>query len=232
MTRLKSFSRRSLCILDRTCITGSYWSPFHRGLYVRLYQIRIRLFLSSHSYWLPLARSSRRSCRQNRHSRVDFAMVFGEVVIGLLFAGLVGRILLLTMDTLGRIVFVQVGLAAAQIFNPTISEQGTLVGLFLTTLGILFLFIFDLHHVLLRAIVDSFTLFQPGVVPPFDDLAEALGRVTADSFKIAVQFSAPFIVLGLIFYTCLGILARLMQLISLWVCPYSCSWAWRHSSSS
>ena len=138
-----------------------------------------------------------------------FAMVFGEVVIGLYF-GLVGRILLLTMDTLGRIVSFQIGLAAAQIFNPTISEQGTLVGLFLTTLGILFLFIFDLHHVLLRAIVDSFTLFQPGVVPPFDDLAEALGRVTADSFKIAVQFSAPFLVLGLIFYTCLGILARLM----------------------
>jgi len=138
-----------------------------------------------------------------------FLLVFYEVVIGLYF-GLITRIALLTMDTVGRIISFQTGLAAANIFNPAISEQGSLIGLLLTTLAILFLFIFDFHHLLLLAIVDSYELFQAGAAPPFESFADALARVATESFRVAVRFSAPFIVVGLVFYACLGILARLM----------------------
>jgi flagellar biosynthesis protein FliR len=138
-----------------------------------------------------------------------FTLLFWEVVIGLYF-GIITRILLLTMDTLGRIVSFQTGLAAATAFNPSISEQGTLIGLLFTTLAILMLFIFNLHHVLLMAIVDSYSMFRAGAAPPFESLAEAVSRVTQDSFRVAVQFSAPFMVIGLIFFASMGIVSRLM----------------------
>jgi flagellar biosynthetic protein FliR len=138
-----------------------------------------------------------------------FALVFWEVVIGLYF-GVVARMLLLTMDTLGRIISFQSGLAAAQAFNPSISEQGSLIGLLLTTLSILVLFTLDLHHLMLLAVVDSYTVFEAGGAPSFEGMAEAVSRVTSSSFQVAVKFSAPFLVIGIIFFACLGILARLM----------------------
>ena len=42
------------------------------------------------------------------------------------------------------------------------------------------------------------------------DLSQAITELVASSFKVAVQLSAPFYVLGLLFFVCLGVLARLM----------------------
>ena len=126
------------------------------------------------------------------------ALLAGEILIGIYF-GLVARILLLTLDTTGRIISFSSGLASATIFNPSITEQGTAIGLILTMLGILLLFITDLHHLVIRAVVES-----------YGDLSEAVTELVAGSFKVAVQLSAPFYVFSLLFFVCLGVLARLM----------------------
>lgn len=136
-------------------------------------------------------------------------LVAGEVVIGLYF-GLVARILLLTLDTAGRVISFSTGLAAATIFNPSITEQGSAIGLILTLLGILLLFITDMHHFLIRSVVESYEVFRPGGPMLFGDLSEALTEIVAGSFKVAIQLSAPFYVFSLLFFVCLGVLARLM----------------------
>lgn len=137
------------------------------------------------------------------------ALVLGEVLIGIYF-GLVARILLLTLDTAGRVISFSTGMAAATIFNPSITEQGTAIGLILTMLGILLLFITDLHHLVIRAVVESYGVFRPGAPLMLGDLSEAITELISSSFKVAIQLSAPFYVLGLLFFVCLGVLARLM----------------------
>lgn len=136
-------------------------------------------------------------------------LVLGEVLIGIYF-GLVARILLLTIDTAGRVISFSTGLAGATIFNPSITEQGTAIGLLLTMLAILLLFITDLHHLVIRAVVESYEVFRPGGPLMLADLSQAITELVASSFKVAVQLSAPFYVLGLLFFVCLGVLARLM----------------------
>ncbi len=136
-------------------------------------------------------------------------LVAGEVLIGIYF-GLVSRLLLLTMDTTGRVISFSTGLASATIFNPSLTEQGTAVGLILTLLSILLLFITDLHHMIIRAVVESYTVFRPGGEMMFGDLSEAIVELTASSFKVAIQLSAPFYVFSLLFFVCLGVLSRLM----------------------
>lgn len=137
------------------------------------------------------------------------ALLFGEVVIGLYF-GLVARILLLTLDTAGKIISFSSGLAAAQAFNPSIAQQGSLIGLFLTTLGILLLFVTDMHHFLIRGVVDSYDVFPAGRALAIDDLSAAVTRVVSGSFEVAVKLAAPYIVIGLLFYVAIGVLSRLM----------------------
>lgn len=137
------------------------------------------------------------------------ALLAGEILIGIYF-GLVARILLLTLDTAGRVISFSSGLASATIFNPSITEQGTAIGLLLTLLGMLLLFITDLHHLLIRSVVESYTVFRPGGELMFGDLSEAITELVGGSFKVAVQLAAPFYVFSLLFFVCLGVLARLM----------------------
>ncbi|MEQ8813784.1 MAG: flagellar biosynthetic protein FliR [Thalassobaculum sp.] len=136
-------------------------------------------------------------------------LIAGEVLIGIYF-GLVSRLLLLTLDTAGRVISFSAGLAAANIFNPSLTEQGTVIGLILTMLGILLLFITDLHHMIIRAVVESYGTFPAGRELMFADLSEAITELSAGSFKVAIQLSAPFYVFSLLFFVCLGVMSRLM----------------------
>lgn len=137
------------------------------------------------------------------------ALLFGEFLIGT-FLGLVSRIMILTLDTAGRVISFSTGLANAQVFNPSIQSQASLPGLFLTTLGVVVLFATDMHQVILVGVADSYQAFPPGGPPMLDDFAAAVTRLVADGFTVGVRLAAPFLVLSLLFFVVLGLLARLM----------------------
>ena len=65
-----------------------------------------------------------------------FKLLFFEIVVGI-YLGMVARIMLLTLDTVGRIIGLTIGMANAEVFNPSISSQASLPGLLLTTMGVM-----------------------------------------------------------------------------------------------
>ena len=138
-----------------------------------------------------------------------FLYVFIEFMIGTFF-GLVGRTLLLTLASAGMIISFSTGLANAQVFNPSVQGQGTSISLLLSTLAIMVVLATDLHHMLILALINSYTLFPPGAPIPIDDMSLAYTRLVADSFEMAVQLSAPFILFSLMFFVTLGVVSRLM----------------------
>src|SRR3546814_11415804 len=91
-----------------------------------------------------------------------------------------------------------------------LADQGALLAIFLSLLGLLMVLVTDTHHVMLLAIADSYTLFEPGVVPPFGDFADMMSRVVADSFRLGIQIEAPFLVVAVIFFTGPGLLPRMI----------------------
>ncbi|MBU2089718.1 MAG: flagellar biosynthetic protein FliR, partial [Alphaproteobacteria bacterium] len=131
-------------------------------------------------------------------------------VAGWPFFGTLARIALMVLETAGFIISMQIGLASAQAFNPSLGSQGSLPGAFLGTLGLLLIFATNLHHLFLLGLVDSYTLFQPGQPLPAGDFSMAVTRVVGDGFRVALQIGAPLLVLGVLFYAGLGILSRLM----------------------
>jgi flagellar biosynthetic protein FliR len=124
--------------------------------------------------------------------------------------GTVTRILITTLESAGMVVSLQLGLSAAVVFNPLAAQQGSVPGAFYSMLGVLLIFLTDTHHLLLRGLVDSYAVFPPGVLPPMGDLSDTIARVTAGSFRLAMEMSAPFIVIGTLFFIALGIVARLV----------------------
>ena len=72
------------------------------------------------------------------------------------------------------------------------------------------MFATDLHHLVIAAMNDSYTIFQPGELPLMGDAAQHVTRIVATAFRIGIQLSAPFLVFGLLFNFGLGVLSRLI----------------------
>ncbi len=133
----------------------------------------------------------------------------GEVVVGA-FLGTVASLLAQSLQTAGMIISYQSGLANATMFNPTMAQQTSLIGTLLSTMGVLLIFVTDLHHMILRALVDSYQVFTPGAAMAVGDFSELIARTVAHSFWLAFQLAMPFMVFGLLFYVGIGLLSRLM----------------------
>lgn len=141
-------------------------------------------------------------------------LVGGETLIGL-FLGLTSRLALATIQTAGMIIGLQTSLANAFAFDPTTAQQNAVVGAWLSTVALVLIFVTDLHHLMLRGLVGSYALFQPGAAPPIGDFAEAIVRLVSSSFLLGVQIAAPFMAFGFIFFLALGLLARLMPQVQI-----------------
>jgi flagellar biosynthetic protein FliR len=136
-------------------------------------------------------------------------LLFQELMIGAIL-GLTARLAISALQTAGAVVAQQMGLGFVTAVDPTQGQQGMLVGNFLTLLGITLVFATDLHHLVIEAINDSYTIFKPGEMPLVGDAAKHITNVIATSFRIGIQLSAPFLAFGLLFNLGLGVLSRLM----------------------
>lgn len=133
-----------------------------------------------------------------------------EIAIGLIL-GAITRLLTLAASVAGAVIAFQAGLSGAQGADPINGgAQGALVGAFLAMLGTTLIFATDLHHVALMAIRDSYQVFSPREPLMFGDATQMAIQSAASAFVIGVQMSAPFIVLGLVFYLGMGLLGRMM----------------------
>jgi flagellar biosynthetic protein FliR len=136
-------------------------------------------------------------------------MMVHEIVIGIVL-GATARVTLSALQVAGSVIAQQMGLGFVTAVDPTQGQQGVLIGNFLTMLGVTLLFSTDSHHLVIAALSDSYKIFAPGEVIPSGDVASLATRAFAAAFKIGLQLSAPFLVLGLGFNIGLGVLARLM----------------------
>ena len=132
-----------------------------------------------------------------------------EIAVGI-FLGLVGRIVLSAGQVAGTIIANQLGLGFAMTVDPSQGQQGVIFGNFLSMLAMTMIFVTDLHHLSVAALGSSFTLFRPGEWMPVGDFAQVAVKLVADSFRIGLQVSAPFLAFGLVFNLGLGVLAKLM----------------------
>jgi len=136
-------------------------------------------------------------------------MLFQEIIVGAVL-GMTGRLAIAALQVAGSVIAQQLGLGFVTAIDPTQDQQGMIVGNFLTLLGIALIFATDLHHLVIAAMNDSYTIFKPGELPLSGDVAHHITQIVATSFRIGIQLSAPFLAFGLLFNLGLGVLSRLM----------------------
>lgn len=145
-----------------------------------------------------------------------FSLVIMEFVVGLFF-GTLTRIFMTALDTAGMVISFSSSLSNAQLFNPSLAAQGSLVGAFLSVTGVVVLFAMNLHHLLIMGLIESYELFPVGAIPDAGSMAELVARAVSGSFSIGVKIGAPFLVMTLIIYMGMGVLSRLMPQIQVFL---------------
>ncbi len=144
------------------------------------------------------------------------AIIGTEVIIGLMI-GTVARIFMTALDTAGMVISSQSGLASAQVFNPTLATQGSIMGAFLSMTGVVLVFATNMHHLLISGVVESYSMFPLGIALDTGSMADLISRAVSTSFNLGIRLSIPFIVVTLLIYVGMGVLTRLMPQIQVFL---------------
>ncbi len=138
-----------------------------------------------------------------------FLILAGEVVIGAFLAS-IGVFMISALQAAGTFIAYFSSMANALVQDPVANQQSSVISGFLSTSALVAIFATDLHHLVLRAMVESFSLFRPGEPIFFGDMAETLAVTLADAFTLGLKIASPMLLTALVYYLSLGILGRLM----------------------
>jgi flagellar biosynthetic protein FliR len=146
-------------------------------------------------------------------------LTVNETLLGLLL-GLMSRLVFTTVEFGGTIIGYQMGFAAANVFDPQHQNQVSLISQFQNVFAILIFLALDGHHIFIKTAARSYQLLPPGNLNLSGEAIPYLMELTSRMFTLAVQFSAPVLVVLLLSGLILGILARVFPQLNVFLLSF------------
>ena len=142
--------------------------------------------------------------------------VIGELMIGLSI-GMSIRLIFAGIQIAGQLAGYQMGLAIANVMDPSTSQQLPILSQFNQLFAMLLLLVTNAHHIFLRALAESYRL-----VPPFgfhfsNALMQQIVDLGGKMFVIAVQVGAPIIAALLLISVAFGLIARTVPQMNVFI---------------
>ena len=138
-------------------------------------------------------------------------LVFKEAITGLLI-GYSAYICNSIVMFAGNIIDMDIGLAMASQFDPTMNTQVTVTGNLYLYFMFLFMIVTNMYQFILRAVIDSFTVIPLGgaAIEP-DYLVTVMANYITNVFVIGFRIFLPIFSTMLIMNVVLGIMAKVAQ---------------------
>ena len=142
--------------------------------------------------------------------------VMGELMIGIII-GLSVRLIFAGIQLAGQLAGYQMGLAIANVMDPSSSEQFPILAQFNQLFAMLLLLVTNAHHLFLRALAESYRL-----VPPFgfhfsNSVMQQVVDLAGNMFVIAIQVGAPIIAALLLTSVAFGLVARTVPQMNVFI---------------
>ena len=142
--------------------------------------------------------------------------VLGELFIGWLI-GFVAFISFAAINMAGKLMDMQVGFSIVNVVDPTSGQQIPLIGSFLYNFALIIFVVANGHHMLLKALADSFHLIPLIGMNVDVSIASMIAQFTTGIFTTGVQIALPVTFAILMTNVGLGILARTMPHLNVFV---------------
>jgi flagellar biosynthetic protein FliR len=145
-----------------------------------------------------------------------FGDVLREVAIGLAI-GLVAQMIFGGVELAGQLSGVQMGIGLGTLIDPHNQDQITSLAQWGNLLALLLFLAIDGHHLLIRAVAESFTTVPiAGGFPAAGGPAMVLS-LAGGMFTLALKIAAPVMVLLLIVNGAMGVLAKLIPQLNVFI---------------
>lgn len=145
-----------------------------------------------------------------------FLIASMEVVVGILL-GYAVSLLFAGVQFAGMLMGYQMGFAVANVLDPTSNEQVSILGQFLFIFAILYFLALDGHHLLIRALVDSYTLAPPLGIGITGDTIVIIVRIFTGMFYLGLQIALPIIGTLFLIDVGLGIVAKTVPQMNVFI---------------
>jgi len=139
-----------------------------------------------------------------------------ELLFGLII-GFFFEIIFIAVQFGGGILGYQIGFALVNVVDPTTSDNVPIIGQFQVIIATLIFFLIDGHHVILQALFESFKYVPLGHVVFRGELLDHIITFVGSVFVIGVKIAAPILVTLFITDVCLGIVARTMPQMNMFI---------------
>ena len=142
--------------------------------------------------------------------------VMKEVFIGMLI-GFGTKVIFEAFNMAGAFVGRQMGLAVANVMDPTSQQQMPVVSQFWLLVLVTFFMVIDAHHLFIETLYRNFAALPIGA----GILSPVAGELLVDSgtsaFNIALQYAAPAMVFMLVVDTAIAFTARIMPQMNIFM---------------
>lgn len=145
-----------------------------------------------------------------------FFTVIGEFIVGLTI-GFLSSLVFSAIQMAGQLLDMQIGFGVVNIIDPQSGHQVPLVGNFKYMLALIIFLATNGHHVLLSALFTSFKLIPVTGVIFKTALTTFVVNMVGGTFVIALKISLPILISIVITDVALGILARTMPQMNIFV---------------
>lgn len=142
--------------------------------------------------------------------------LFTELFIGWVI-GFVSYLTFASIHMAGTILDMQVGFGVVNIMDPTSGQSVPIIGSFKYNLALIVFLVSNSHHLLLNGLSESFRLVPILGAVLSTNLAEIIVDLVWGTFVVAMQLSLPVLVAIILTDVALGILARTMPQMNIFV---------------
>ena len=146
---------------------------------------------------------------------VAFAMI-GEVLIGIII-GFAARIIFAGIQFAGEMIGIQMGFSIITVIDPLSSTQVSVMAELQYLIALLVYLAVDAHHIFIFAIVDSYRTISPLGFHFTGSLMQSILLFSNGMFLTAVKVSAPVMAVLLFTNVALGIIARTVPQINVFI---------------
>jgi len=143
-------------------------------------------------------------------------MIAGEAMIGLMTA-LIVTLVFSGVQLAGAVIGFQVGFGIVNVVDPVTSAQVSITSQFLNIFAVLLFLTFNMHHLLLNGVAQSFALAPLGGFAPDRKLLDLVMDATAASFLVGAQIAAPVTMILLLKQAAMGLIARTIPQINIFI---------------
>lgn len=143
-------------------------------------------------------------------------MLAGELMVGWII-GFASSLVFSAVHMAGQLLDTQVGFGIVNILDPQSGQQVPLIGNFKYILALLVFLVTNSHHLLLAALFSSFKIIPVSGVVFNSSVTEIIVDMVWGIFSIALKISLPVLIAIVLTDVALGILARTMPQMNIFV---------------